>query len=159
MKLLPDLLSPQPVSLFRSLIITDLFMTKMYSHHRTGTTRVGVPVLGALFFTRLICMLAALLLFPFSASAAGGTGKSTLPWERPGEVLEYHSCGCADACWVAEVRSITSHVLLARLRCDCEHLYFSVGARGKEESDVHSCSVLDNKPEFIRETLEKRFKK
>ncbi|MDY7539685.1 hypothetical protein QN372_08095 [Undibacterium sp. RTI2.1] len=104
-------------------------------------------------------LLLLLSVFPFAASASGGTGKYTLPWARLGELLEYHSCGCADACWVAEVRAVTSRALLAKLRCDCENLHFSIGAHGKEQADIRSCSALDNKPEFIRETLEKLVKK
>jgi len=50
-----------------------------------------------------------------------------LNWDVPSEELIYRSCGCADACWVAEVRSVRKMTVKATLRCDCEKLYFSEG--------------------------------
>lgn len=42
---------------------------------------------------------------------------------------------------------------------DFENFYFSFGARVYPQADTRSCADLDNKPEFIREILEKLLKK
>ncbi|WP_374278357.1 hypothetical protein [Azonexus sp.] len=62
-----------------------------------------------------------------------------LNWEIPGEELIYRSCGCADACWVAEVRSVRKMTVKATLRCDCEKLYFSEG-KGLERIVSADCN-------------------
>ena len=51
------------------------------------------------------------------------TGAYPLDWGRAGETLQYRSCGCADRCWVAEVKNQRSRKTLATLRCDCERLF------------------------------------
>jgi len=89
-----------------------------------------------------------------SAFAAGGTGQYGLPWNVDGQVLEYHSCGCADSCWKAEVRSTRTKAVLATLRCDCEHLYFSTTRFADEQQVPRACTDLDDKPTFIRQMLE-----
>ena len=71
---------------------------------------------GFLFAMGLVCASAAW--------GAGGTGSTALAWKHPGETLVYRSCGCADACWVAEVRDRRTSAVKARLRCDCEVLHF-----------------------------------
>lgn len=48
----------------------------------------------------------------------------SVPWSRPGEYATYQSCGCGDACWVAEVKSRLTHRMLARLSSDCQQVYF-----------------------------------
>lgn len=48
----------------------------------------------------------------------------SVPWSRPGEYATYHSCGCGDACWVAEVKRRQTHRVLAKLSSDCEKIYF-----------------------------------
>jgi len=68
----------------------------------------------------------ALLLLTAEGTANAQSGRSyKLNWDVPGEELIYRSCGCADACWVAEVRSVRKMGSKAALRCDCEKLYFS----------------------------------
>ena len=99
------------------------------------------------------CLALTLTVAPASM-AAGGTGKYPLPWPVKTQTLLYHSCGCADACWVAEVKNNQTQRLLAPLRCDCENLYFSVGNQGQEQSDPRACAAPDNKPGFIRDTLQ-----
>jgi hypothetical protein len=69
------------------------------------------------------------------AEAAGQHSKFQLDWNRNGEVLTYQSCGCADSCWIAELRK--GKKLKARLRCDCEKLYF---AKGQEPEQLASDS-------------------
>ena len=76
---------------------------------------------------------------------------------RAGETLQYRSCGCADRCWVAEVKHQGSRKTLATLRCDCERLFARVGTSGPEVERSPTCSAIDdgdNKPRAIREALE-----
>lgn len=115
-----------------------------------GSLRLALlagPKLGAL----LVLALAG------QGGAAGGSGAYPLDWGRPGETLQYRSCGCADRCWVAEVKHQRSRKTLASLRCDCERLFGRVGIRGAEVEHSPSCSAIDdadNKPRAIREALE-----
>lgn len=72
----------------------------------------------------LVCagLLLALSGAPAQAQTPLRPAAQTLDWERSDEVLTYRTCGCADACWVAEVTDRRTHILKARLRCDCETL-------------------------------------
>ena len=72
---------------------------------------------------RILLPVCALLGAAFASGvhAAGGTGSYELPWRTRGEVLEYRSCGCADSCWVAEVRDTRTKALKGRLRCAPSH--------------------------------------
>ena len=95
--------------------------------------------------------LVALVLFwvVSSANAAGGTGVYELPWLNSQETLEYHSCGCADSCWVAEVRSRKTRQLKAKLRCDCKLLYLTLD--GSERIYKNNCTLAsDAKGEEIK---------
>ncbi len=86
------------------------------------------------------CLLAVV---PFTAAhAAGGTGEYPLPWPITGEVLVYRSCGCGDACWVAEVRDARKRTVKARLRCDCEQLHASVAPGLKEAPQAKRCDAI-----------------
>ncbi len=94
---------------------------------------------------------------------AGATGTYNLNWGSSDEVLEYHSCGCSDSCWVAEVLDKKTRQIKARLRCDCEKSYFSIGANkiGSKSEHIYekSCSRFENldlneKPKVIRKTME-----
>ena len=78
-----------------------------------------------------------------TAWGAGGTGASALAWRHPGEVLVYRSCGCADACWVAEVRDRRTSAVKARLRCDCEVLHFERLAVAAAPEVLGSCAALN----------------
>lgn len=90
------------------------------------------------------------------ACAAGGSGTYPLEWGRPGEVLEYRSCGCADSCWVATVKHRKTRQTLVQLRCDCEKAYATVGPKGREQAFADTCQAFDTpeKPHAIRQTLE-----
>ncbi|QNK65688.1 hypothetical protein [Variovorax sp. PAMC26660] len=93
-----------------------------------------------------------------SAFALAAQATDRLPWKKPGEVLEYHACGCADSCWVAEVRNARSRALKGRLRCDCEQLHATLGPRGAEQVYAPSCLAINDsadKSQSIRETLER----
>jgi hypothetical protein len=107
----------------------------------------------------LLGVLASVL--AVQASAAGGTGVYELRWSKATELLEYRSCGCADACWVAEVRSRKTRALKARLRCDCEKLFASVGTNNSKSARIEkihaqSCVAFENadKAEAISKALE-----
>jgi hypothetical protein len=107
----------------------------------------------------MIALAVALLVAAFasSAQAAGGTGSSRLPWQGPGEVLEYRSCGCADSCWIAQLRDARSRVSKASLRCDCEQLHARLGVKGAERVVAPSCPANDSvdKPQAIRKEMER----
>lgn len=89
-----------------------------------------------------------MLLLPGIAStcfAAGGTGEYELPWPHQGEVLMYHSCGCGDACWVAEVRERRSRKVLNRLGCDCSSLSYAAGGQRKRSRPLQeSCDEIND---------------
>ncbi|SFG17416.1 hypothetical protein SAMN05518865_10957 [Duganella sp. CF458] len=86
----------------------------------------------------LIAIATLLVLQP--AKAAGQHARFELDWNRPGEVLTYQSCGCADSCWTAELRK--GRKLKARLRCDCEKLYFAK-ERGPERIIADRCDEFN----------------
>lgn len=98
-----------------------------------------------------IVVAAPILLQP-AAHAAGPHQSYRLDWSRAGEVLTYQSCGCADSCWVAELRK--GRKLKARLRCDCEKLYFA-RELGREQEIAGSCDALntDRKMDLIPQRM------
>jgi hypothetical protein len=108
-----------------------------------------------LCLNRIILNILLLCILSGGAYAAGGTGAYELAWKKSGEVLEYHSCGCADSCWVAEVKNRKTNILKARLRCDCERLYYSYGV-APEQQYAQSCAAFETgeKLKAIRETME-----
>ncbi|QNJ99993.1 hypothetical protein [Dyella telluris] len=84
-----------------------------------------------------------------------GIWKESQPWPYPGEMLIYSGCGCADSCWVAELRSKRTQALKARLRCDCEVVHFlKVGE--KERVYAPSCKAFEGNDKFevITRTME-----
>ncbi|MBS0508087.1 MAG: hypothetical protein JSR53_11960 [Proteobacteria bacterium] len=91
---------------------------------------------------RALLLFAGLLLGACSAWA--GSKAYTLDWAHPGEELSYRTCGCADACWVAEVQEKASHILRARLRCDCETLYYYQPSREPQRTVLGSCDAINN---------------
>jgi len=104
---------------------------------------------GLLFAMALVCAS--------TAWSAGGTGSTALPWKHPGETLVYRSCGCADACWVAEVRDRRTSAVKARLRCDCEVLHFERPAEAAPPVTLGSCETLnrsDRKADAIGAALD-----
>jgi len=82
-----------------------------------------------------------------TAHAAGGTPAQQLPWPTRGEVLVYRSCGCADACWTAEVRHRATGAVRARLHCDCETLSYWSAASKREEPIGATCSAVNDQPD------------
>ena len=96
-------------------------------------------------------LIAMLVLLP-AVQAAGQHHKYNLDWPRAGEVLTYRSCGCADAGWTAELRK--GKKLKARLRCDCEKLYFTKEL-GPEQKIADSCDEFnaEGKMELIPQRM------
>jgi len=91
-------------------------------------------------------ILALLLLAGPTAWAAGGTNEYELDWPQQDEALMYRSCGCADACWVAEVRERSSQQVKARLRCDCSELSYSADGAA-EQPLAESCAAINAGPD------------
>lgn len=90
------------------------------------------------------------------AGAAGGTGAYELDWPHSHQVLTYHSCGCADDCWVVEVSDRQSGIFRGRLRCDCSTLYFYKPSPKPESRVLGSCAPINaaqSKPAAIAEKL------
>jgi len=90
--------------------------------------------------------------------ASSGNPIMQLAWTPKTEVLEYHSCGAADACWVAQVKNKQTKKRIAILRCDGEKLFSSVGRRA-ETNTAEDCHKFENDhkfqeiPEALRELL------
>lgn len=109
----------------------------------THGTKVALP---------LACALALNV-----AHAAGGYETYRLKWPVKSESLSYHSCGCADACWVAEVHDKQSKSMKASFKCDCERLHFSTAGRHPvPDITLGSCSAINDssqKFELITEKL------
>jgi hypothetical protein len=89
----------------------------------------------------LICMA----LFAGYANSSSNPQADTLPWPRKGEQLTYRSCGCADSCWLAELRDRKSRRLVASLRCDCSSLLVTYPAKSPERELTNSCSDLNER--------------
>jgi hypothetical protein len=80
-----------------------------------------------LFFLIIFTLVSA------TVDAACCDGESKIPWNLKNEVLMYRSCGCADACWVAEVRNKKTGSIKIRLRSDCEKILQKVGSQTEQE--------------------------
>lgn len=105
----------------------------------------------------VIRFFTACLVAGCTTAYASSTGTYPLDWPHAGEVLSYRSCGCADACWVAEVRDRRTGALKARLRCDCESLHYARSSNSSKETALGNCESINgsgSKPEAIREKLE-----
>lgn len=55
----------------------------------------------------------------------------------------YRSCGCGDACWVAEVRERKTKKVLSRLSCDCSSLNYSADGRAPAVPLHESCEAMN----------------
>ena len=102
----------------------------------------------------------ALLLATLAGTAAASSdpGTASIAWANKSEVLTYSSCGCADSCWVAELRERASKRLKARLRCDCATLFARHPANASERELPGSCSAIndsDDKMAAIAQTMKR----
>jgi hypothetical protein len=103
-------------------------------------------------------VLAALIisLLAQSAYSAGQPNTYTLTWAEKSEQLTYRSCGCADGCWIAELRERKSKRLKASLRCDCSNLLGRYPAKTPEIEFKKSCSLIhdrEDKMDAISQTM------
>lgn len=78
------------------------------------------------------------------ANSSSNPQAYTLPWKGKGEQLTYRSCGCADACWIAELRERKTKRLKASLRCDCSSLLVTYPAKSVERELTKSCSRIND---------------
>lgn len=85
-----------------------------------------------------------LLLLTKSAFSSSNAGAYFLPWAIKSERLTYRSCGCADSCWIAELRERKSRRLKALLRCDCEDLHGVYPANYSERKLQKSCAEINS---------------
>ena len=79
-----------------------------------------------------------------SAFASSDPSTYSLPWAEKSEQLTYRSCGCADSCWIAELRERKSKRLKAVLRCDCSNLHGVYPANSSEKELQESCSEIND---------------
>lgn len=98
---------------------------------------------------RLCGVVLGALLLPVSAWA--DAYMYTLPWDNAAQKLTYRNCGCADSCWIAELRTKKSDTLLVKLRCDCEKLRVTSAEDPKKEVEYRpDCNGFDTEEKFAR---------
>lgn len=91
-------------------------------------------------------ILSFLTLYGGFANASSDPQLYTLKWPVKGEQLTYRSCGCADGCWVAELRTGNRKRLKAKLQCDCSSLYVTYPMNEAEQKRAESCP-MNNGPD------------
>jgi hypothetical protein len=89
------------------------------------------------------------------ATSSSYPQKYTLPWPGKDEILTYRSCGCADACWVVELREHQFKRLKASLRCDCEDLLIIYPIKTAERRLEESCSAINDQADKMKAISEK----
>lgn len=96
----------------------------------------------------LVSMLSVTIMAS-GGEAFGSSGNviTHLAWKPKTEVLEYHSCGAADACWQAQVKNKKTKKRIATLRCDGEKLFSSFG-KYPETITAPDCNHFENKDKF-----------
>ena len=98
--------------------------------------------------TVLVSILSIVLLASSGeALASSGNPIMHLAWKPATEILEYHSCGAADACWVAQVKNKKTKKRIVTLRCDGEKLFSSVGEH-PEAIAAEDCHKFENENKF-----------
>lgn len=93
-------------------------------------------------FTTLFCLT--------MASAVAGHETYVLPWKNKSEQLTYHSCGCADSCWVAELRESKTNRLKATLRSDCSRLLAIYPANSAERELSKRASEINEQADKMK---------
>ncbi len=107
-----------------------------------------------------VCWILGLALLcsqSLQAQGFSGSGTMQIAWPSKGEILSYQSCGCADSCWQAELQERHSRILKARLRCDCETLFYYQPTAEPQRRVIGSCDVINNsddKQAAIRRQIE-----
>jgi hypothetical protein len=97
----------------------------------------------------ILVFILPLVLLTLSAKllASSGNPKAQLAWEPKTEILEYYSCGAADACWVAEVKNKQTKKRVVQLRCDSEQLFSSLG-HSPEVVVAENCQQFEDDHKF-----------
>lgn len=105
---------------------------------------------------QVVVIAAALLLLLVSElPACAQTGAPfELRWPHHGEKLIYRSDGCADECWIAEVRQKRANRVRARLYCDgetltLEHFEKPPGRVAGRCDDINENGVRGIKSKFV----------
>lgn len=88
---------------------------------------------------------ALLLLVLWAASAAAGNPPEKLDFDSRRFTVMYHSCGCADLCWVAEVTDQKAKAVRYKLRCTCEELLFEDLKAGTSLKQPETCAEAQDK--------------
>lgn len=88
-----------------------------------------------------------MLLIGSTAYAESGK-KTTLDWPNPKEKLVYYSCGCADACWVADLQNKSTGVSKIELSCGCETMHLKI--KGVETPYLGQCATFEKEDKFDR---------
>ena len=91
---------------------------------------------------------AFLMVLIFSSAQAESGKKSNLDWPNPKEKLVYYSCGCADACWVADLQNKASGKSKIELICGCETMHLKI--KGVEKPYDGQCKTFENEDKFER---------
>jgi hypothetical protein len=81
------------------------------------------------------------------ALASSGNPIIYIAWDPTTEILEYHSCGAADACWVAQVKNKKTKQRIAVLRCDGEKPFSRIG-KSPEAIAAEDCHRFENEDKF-----------
>lgn len=91
----------------------------------------------------VLVILSLLTLYGGFADASSDPQLYALEWRVKGEQLTYRSCGCADSCWLAELRTGKRKRLKAKLWCDCSSLYVVYPVNAAEQKRAESCPMND----------------
>lgn len=102
----------------------------------------------------VVLLGAGVLLLPLRAVA--GNPPYALDWDNASQVLEYRTCGCADSCWVAELRKKKSRKFLVKLKCDCSQLWVATEKNPKETLYRTDCNGFDTEEKMSRIAAEVR---
>lgn len=110
------------------------------------------------FSSKELSLVLFFFIQPLIVFGSGGTEKSRLNWDTPSEYLEYHSCGCADSCWVAELKKKINKKVIRRLRCDCEKMFILNGPNQKElvysdDCKEFECSEVNCRSQLISKKM------
>ena len=92
-------------------------------------------------------ILPSLMILGMASLALAQSGQfQNLEWSNPKEELIYHSCGCADSCWVADLQDTKTHLSKIKLSCDCEVMHLEIN--GQEIAYTESCQVFEKEDKF-----------
>lgn len=99
-------------------------------------------------FLLALAFFASFSIVADGAFASSGNERIQLGWTPRTEILEYHSCGAADACWVAQIKKRGTQKFVAEIRCDGEKLFSRVWNKA-ETLVAEDCSQFENENKFL----------